>query len=55
MMHYICGSAMPEFDGKPEVLENVKTGRYTFIYNDKGEFAADHMAQIPDEPAKTTA
>jgi hypothetical protein len=51
MMHYICGSAMPEFDGKPEILENVKTGRYSFIYNDKGEFAADHMDSVKVDEA----
>jgi hypothetical protein len=47
LMHYICGSAMPEYDEKPEILENIKTGRYTFVLNDKGEFAADHMDPLP--------
>ena len=37
---------MPEFDGKPQVLEDIKSGRYSFILNDKGEFAADHMARV---------
>jgi hypothetical protein len=47
MMHYICGSAMPEYDGKAQILENIKTGRHTFLHNDQGEFAADHMDPIP--------
>ena len=48
MMDYVCGSAMPEYDEKPQILENIKTGRYSFILNDKGEFAADHMDLIAD-------
>ena len=39
---------MPEYDGKPQILENIKSGTYTFIINDKGEFAADHMDLILD-------
>lgn len=43
LMHHICGTAMPEYDGKAQILENIKTGRHTFLHNDRGEFAADHM------------
>jgi hypothetical protein len=46
MMHYICGNAMPEYDEKPQILENIKTGRYSFVYNHNGEFAADHMEML---------
>jgi hypothetical protein len=46
MIHHICGSAMLEFEEKPQILENIKTRRYSFIYNDKGEFMADHMDLI---------
>jgi hypothetical protein len=54
MMHSICGSAMPEFDTKSQILENIKTGRYTFIFNDRGEFAADHIDVIRDETPNST-
>jgi hypothetical protein len=55
MMHSICGNAMPEFDGKAEILEGLKTGRSTFLHNDKGEFAADHMDPIADGSVKSDA
>lgn len=54
MMHHICGGAMPEYDEKSQILENIKTGRYTFMFNDKGEFVADHMDPIPQTPESQT-
>jgi hypothetical protein len=27
LMRHICGSAVPEFGGKPQVLEDIKSGR----------------------------
>jgi hypothetical protein len=52
MMHHICGSAMPEYDGKAQVLDNIKTGQHTFLYNDQGEFAANHMDLIDADESK---
>jgi hypothetical protein len=43
MMHHICGPAMLEYANKAQILENIKTGKYSFLFNDKSEFAADHM------------
>ena len=47
MMTHICGPLLPDTPDKPEILENLKTGRYTFVLNDHGHFAADHMDVIP--------
>jgi len=46
IMHAVCGQAMPEFDEKPEILENIKTGRFTFLFKNNGEFMVDHMDPI---------
>jgi hypothetical protein len=46
MMHHICENAIIEHDQKPHILENIKTGRYSFIFDDKGNFSADHMDPI---------
>lgn len=49
MMHNICGNIVIENDQKPQILENIKTGRYSFIFDDKGNFSADHMDLIGQE------
>jgi hypothetical protein len=47
MMHHICGPAVIENPDKAQILENLKTGHYTFLFDDKGQFAADHMDPVP--------
>jgi len=47
MMHHICGPLVAEHPDKAKILENLKTGRYTFVFDDKGEFAADNMDPLP--------
>jgi hypothetical protein len=41
MMHHICEGLVIEHDDKAKVLENIKTGLYSFIYDDTGKFFAD--------------
>jgi hypothetical protein len=51
MTHY-CGPLLLDSPEKSGVLENLKTGNYTFILNDRGEFASDHMDPIAhDSPS----
>jgi hypothetical protein len=48
MMHHICGPIVIENPDKAQILENLKTGHYTFLFDDKGRFAADHMDLISE-------
>jgi len=46
MMYHICSNAMIGIAEKPQILESIKTGRYSFMFDDKGDFAANHMDPI---------
>jgi len=48
MMHHICGPIVIEHPDKAQILENLKTGHYTFLFDDKGRFAADNMDPVSE-------
>jgi hypothetical protein len=47
MMYHICGPLLVGHPDKAEILENLKTGHYTLLFDDKGGFAADNMDPVP--------
>jgi hypothetical protein len=49
MMHYVCENSLPDAPDKAQILEDLKTGRYSFLFNRDRKFAADHMDLVsPD-------
>jgi hypothetical protein len=48
IMHRACGEwlSKSEFDNKEFILENVKLGKWTFLFDEKGRFLTDSMGEI---------
>jgi hypothetical protein len=46
MMHHICGPLVAGHPDEAKIRENLKTGLYTFLFDDKGGFAADNMDPV---------
>jgi hypothetical protein len=56
MMHHVCGAAVLDVPEKPQILEDLKKGTFTFLLDSQGRFAADHMDVItPAEPWRARA
>jgi hypothetical protein len=49
IMHQICAPLLKGLDDTEGTVENLKTGRYTFLKNERGEFMADHMDLVQSE------
>jgi hypothetical protein len=45
-MHQLCKDMVSGPD-RAQILENLKTGRYTFLVNEEGKFQHDHMELAP--------
>jgi len=43
IMHHVCGPLVTRLPGSVQILENLKTGRYTFLVGCDGKFFKDHM------------
>ena len=53
-MHQICKDLLVEGPDKEGVLEQLKTGRYTFLVDERGNFRADHMELVEPTARKMT-
>jgi len=47
IMHHICKDMVVGTPDWEQVLENIKTGRYTFLVDSDGKFVHDHMELAP--------
>jgi hypothetical protein len=43
IMHRICEEMLVVFPNKSEILENIKTGRHTFLVDANGDFVSNSM------------
>ncbi len=46
-MHHICNDMVVGTPDRDQILENIKTGRYTFLVDNEGKFQRDHMELAP--------
>jgi hypothetical protein len=48
VMHRACGESLSksEFENKDFILENLKLGKWTFLFDEKGRFLTDSMVAI---------
>ncbi len=53
MMRHICASILANTPDEAQILENVNSGRYTFLFNSEGKFASDHMDLVSPAAAET--
>jgi hypothetical protein len=42
-MHRICEEMLMVFPNRSEILENIKTGRHTFLIDANGDFVGNSM------------
>jgi len=52
IMHHICKDLLLNSAGKEQILEGLKTGRYTFLIDSNGNFPRDHM-ELDDSVPET--
>ena len=48
IMHHICKDMVANTPDREQILKNLKTGRWTFLVDDKGEFLRDSMELAPN-------
>jgi hypothetical protein len=53
LMYHVCESLVPIGPEREQTLQNLKTGRYTFIVDIDGNFLHDHMDLAPRPPGDT--
>jgi len=49
IMHHVCKEMVMGIPDREQVLENLKTGRYTFLVDNEGRFIRDHMELAPPQ------
>jgi hypothetical protein len=47
IMHHVCKDMVVNTPDRERILENLKTGCYTFLVDNKGEFLRNHMDLAP--------